>query len=162
MKRIRSYTFTKSLTTFKTVSWMATHFPTSPPLIQTTVQPFGVCGTFGWLFLFYLLKLVLVFGNSPNTWSCLFNYAFTHSALFWVSGRCQAAGSEESDRSKQCKMWVPASTQSNGSFRCNKIESDFYSFICHLSSKNALIGQQLREVFSNYFYDQWAKDIQLW
>ena len=62
-------------------------------------------------FLFYLLKLVLVFGNSPNAWSCLFDHVCTHSALFWVSGTCQAAGSEESEMSKQCKAGLPASTQ---------------------------------------------------
>lgn len=83
MKCIRSSIFTKSLTTFKIVSWKATDFPSVLPLIQMNAQPFGVCGTFYCLIWFYLLKFVLVFGNSPDTLGLnLLNYAFTHQPCF--------------------------------------------------------------------------------
>lgn len=103
-------------------------------------------------FLFYLSKLVLVFGNSPNEAVCLIMHALTQPF-----SECLA----------RAKLWALKSQRwaSNGrrgslpqpdeSFRRNKIESDFYSSICHLSGKNALAGQQLKEVFSNYFYGQW-------
>lgn len=86
--------------------------------------------------------------------SCLIMHSLTSPVLnVWHvpgHGLCP----EESEMSKQGKTWVPPSIHSNGRLRWNKIESSFYSFICHVSGKSASIGQWLEEVFPEYFYDQ--------
>ena len=153
MKCIRSYTFTQSLTAFKCLSWKARLSSKAPtdPNKHTALWCLSHTLLIFFCFIFQSWSLSLEIAQMLEA-LCLIMHALTQPF-----SECLA----------RAKLWVLKSQRwaSNGrrgslpqpddSFRRNKIESDFYSSICHLSGKNALTGQQLREVFSNYFYSQW-------
>lgn len=92
MKCIRPYTFTKSLTTFKTVSWKAREFPSLLPLIQAKAQHFGIRGMFCWL-IFTFFEASLGLWKNPNTLGAV--HLIMYSLIHWFIQPSHRSGMDQ-------------------------------------------------------------------